>query len=84
MSNIHKVFSLVNQKTSSFVKFGQISNISLDTYKRELERYYGSNITSVESIFCIDSEFVVKVFDKIRVKNDWKSLWLYGLKGIDI
>lgn len=83
ISNIHKVFSLVNQKTSSFVKFGQISNISLDTYKRELERYYDANITSVESIFWIDSEFVVKVFDKIRVKNDWKSLWLYGLKGID-
>ena len=83
MENICHVFSLVNQKTKAFVKSGHISDICLNTYKRELERYYDANITLVESIFCIDSKFVIEVFNRIRVENTWDSLWLYGLRGID-
>lgn len=83
IENMYQVFSLMNRSTKTYIKSGQISNINMSTYKRELERYYDTNITSVESIFCIDSEFVINVYNKIKTENSWGSLWLYGLRGID-
>lgn len=81
--NISSVFSFINQKVQKYIKTEQLKNIVLDTYVRELERYFDANIDLIESIFYIDSEFVIKVIKEIKTNNDWENLWLYGLKGID-
>jgi len=59
-----------------------ISNITTNTYKRELERYGSTTIESFETLFWLNS---VLIIDIIKLTNeDEKRRWLYGMKGIDV
>jgi lantibiotic biosynthesis protein len=67
---------------SALVEKGIIHKIQLDTYTREVERYGSDLIELSESVFHIDSQFVLGVLPVIR--NSVTDLrWLTGIKGID-
>ncbi|SNR14473.1 lantibiotic dehydratase [Tenacibaculum jejuense] len=59
-----------------------ISDIKLDTYKRELERYGGSDIVYFENIFFEDSKLVINILK--NYKNVLKEKWFYSLIIIDV
>lgn len=53
-------FKEINTNISLLIDFfyhGEISNILIDTYNREIERYGENTIEEAEILFCINSEF---------------------------
>lgn len=53
----NQVLKRINQVFQEYIDNGEISNILIDTYKREIERYGESTIEEVETLFCINSWF---------------------------
>ncbi|WP_281234891.1 thiopeptide-type bacteriocin biosynthesis protein [Flavobacterium gelatinilyticum] len=58
-----------------------ISDITINTYKRELERYGFSTIEEFESLFFINSQLILKLI--ILAEDSQENRWLYGMKAID-
>lgn len=56
-----------------------ITKIQYDTYNRELERYHNSLIEIVESIFFIDSVFIIKIINNIIVNQSEDNRWIAGI-----
>lgn len=52
----------LNTRLKPLIKSGKVSEISLDTYQRELERYSGELIHEIESLFYHDSEYILTAF----------------------
>ncbi|WP_342648149.1 lantibiotic dehydratase [Mucilaginibacter sp. CSA2-8R] len=61
------VISIFNQETGDYHQQGLLSNIIIDTYHRELERY--PNIDAFENIFFNSSDWVCRYFNSI-----WQQL----------
>jgi len=61
--NYNKVLDLINLKLKEFVDSGEISNIVIDTYSRELERYGKDTIEFAEDLFFKSSELVLNFLD---------------------
>lgn len=58
-----------------------ISDITINTYKRELERYGFDTIEEFESLFFLNSELIVKLI--ALTDDNHENRWLYGMKVID-
>lgn len=54
-----KISQIINKHLSCYNK-NEISSISYETFNREIERYDSQCIESIESLFCIDSDFQCK------------------------
>jgi thiopeptide-type bacteriocin biosynthesis protein len=80
--NYGEVSRVVNQELSRLVEESKIWKLDLSTYKRELERYHWSNIDNSETIFCIDSDFTIKMLESLKSQGE-NRIWLYTLKSID-
>ena len=61
--NYHIVLDLINSKLKEFIDSGEISNIVIDTYSRELERYGIDTIGFAEELFFKSSELVLNFLD---------------------
>ncbi|MEN2435790.1 thiopeptide-type bacteriocin biosynthesis protein [Weeksellaceae bacterium A-14] len=61
--NYNKVLDLINLKLKEFIDSGEISNIVIDTYSRELERYGKDTIEFAEDLFFKSSELVLNFLD---------------------
>jgi len=55
-----KTLDKINDVLSEYLESGEISNIVIDTYNRELERYGDHTIEEAESLFCTSSEFALQ------------------------
>lgn len=53
------VLKKTNEELHEFVESGEISNISIETYKREIERYGQNTIEDAETLFYKNSEFTL-------------------------
>ena len=59
-----------------------IWKVQIDTYQRELERYHEKLIEDTESFFYVDSEYTVRIIQKIiGHKEDYR--WMIAFKMID-
>jgi len=55
-----KTLDKINDVLSEYLESGEISNIVIDTYNRELERYGDHTSEEAESLFCTSSEFALQ------------------------
>jgi len=58
-----------------------IYDITINTYKRELERYGFETIEEFESLFFISTELILKLIT--LTEDSQENRWLYGMKSID-
>lgn len=66
--------------TSPLVERRLISQITTDTYNRELERYTSDHIEDIETIFSVDSW---KLLHLLRTEEDYDNRWLRSIRVID-
>ncbi|CAA9195959.1 thiopeptide-type bacteriocin biosynthesis protein [Flavobacterium collinsii] len=64
-----------------YLKERTISDVTINTYKRELERYGFNTIEEFESLFFINSQLILKLL--IITEDSQENRWLYGMKAID-
>lgn len=76
-----KVLAAFNERLHSLVETGIISNIQIDTYKREIERYGGNNIDFSELLFYYDSLAITQFLANHNYSNILKIQ--FALYGID-
>jgi len=57
--NYYAVLNKINEELQEFVDSGEISNISIETYSREIERYGQNTIEEAETLFHKNSEFTL-------------------------
>lgn len=63
LKNTKSYNEVLNKASNVFKKFidsGEISNISVDVYNREVERYGQNTIEDAEALFCINSEYTLQ------------------------
>lgn len=53
----NEILEKINQSFEQFINSGEISNMQIDTYNREIERYGKNTIEEAESLFHKNSEF---------------------------
>lgn len=53
------VLNKINEELQEFIKSGEISNVSIETYTREIERYGQNTIEEAETLFHLNSEFTL-------------------------
>lgn len=73
----------LSQVLQAFIDSGQVYRIQLDTYQRELERYYPTLIEEAETIFYHDSTATLKVLRYLHEEEKGGFRWLYALQSID-
>lgn len=76
------VLTSFNKAVKEFCKSGEIHQIDISTYKREIERYGSNAINITESIFCHDSICVCSILQQIK-KLDSNLRWKVAIKMID-
>jgi len=60
VGNHRAVLSKINHELREFTDSGEISNISIETYHREIERYGEKTIEEAETLFYENSEFTLQ------------------------
>lgn len=68
-TNYGQVFSMFYETFNKCASNHLITNITCDTYKREIERYGADLITTVEEIFFVDSEAQLDIIKAIMESN---------------
>lgn len=84
LCNIKNVDLIINgfyKSITPFIKNKLVSNVSINTYKRELERYGKNTIQDFETLFFINSKLILDILNLTEETNTKK--WLYGLVAID-
>jgi len=56
----NEILGKINQSFEEFINSGEISNIQIDIYNREIERYGKNTIEEAESLFHKNSEFTLQ------------------------
>ncbi|MDQ0065156.1 thiopeptide-type bacteriocin biosynthesis protein [Chryseobacterium lathyri] len=55
-----RIFDKTNEALQEYIESGEISNIVIDTYNREIERYGENTIEEAETLFHKNSEFTLQ------------------------
>lgn len=76
LSSFYKVFDPIVKKKLAW-------KIQLDTYQRELERYNSLLIEDVESLFGIDSIYMIKIIKRLNLGMDEDYRWMISMPIID-
>jgi thiopeptide-type bacteriocin biosynthesis protein len=74
-----EVLSVFNKLCNPHVENETILRIQLDTYQREIERYFDKAIYEFELLSYFDSDMIINTLNEC---ND-ELRWLFGLKSID-
>jgi len=82
MSNLGTILLLFYTVTKRLEASNLIWKVQIDTYQRELERYHEELIEDTESFFYVDSEYTVRIIQKILVHNE-SYRWMIAFKMID-
>ena len=81
--HIRELICLFYQKLNKWNQNNLIWKIQLDTYNRELERYNPYLIEDTESLFDIDSLYIIQILRQLRKMQDEKYRWMISLLLID-
>lgn len=81
ISNVFNVILVVNEYFSPFVN-NDVAIVQYDTYIRELERYGAELIEETESLFCMDSDWVLNAI-KISDYQGEGDRWKFALSIMD-
>jgi thiopeptide-type bacteriocin biosynthesis protein len=68
----HSLLTELNTKLRPLYHSGKVSEVVLDTYQRELERYSAELIDEVESLFYYDSEYILNAFQSGGLQTRFK------------
>ncbi|MDC1161919.1 thiopeptide-type bacteriocin biosynthesis protein [Tenacibaculum sp.] len=69
VENISEVILQFNEAINPYIKSKEVWNIEIATYKRELERYGGSVINEVETLFFYDTKMILAIIEKTENEN---------------
>ena len=83
VSELGKIFELINQFIQPLENEEIIWKIQADTYQREIERYGADVMELTEIIFCEDSMAVIAMLDKTWGDEREPIRWQWCLKLID-
>lgn len=82
-----KDFSIVfNRFYDSFipiVESGLVWNIQCDSYRQEIERYGANTILNVEELFFVDSEYIIRLLQKLNKEDAEEQRWKLALVIVD-
>lgn len=81
--NIYQLIHLMNQLIKPYIKNGLVSSITVDTYKRELERYGSMSIEQSEDLFSHDSVMIGKALGFLKRDEANELRWLFSMRAID-
>lgn len=81
VENISEVIFRLHDLIMPFLENKLISNITINTYKRELERYGFNTIEEFESLFFINSKLILNIVE--LTEDSQENRWLYGMRSID-
>ncbi len=85
VSRYGELFQLFYDAMGRFMDNDFISRITMDTYKREIERYGGPHlIEKAEQIFCLDSEVSLKILQLLQQDKHVSLHWLPALLIFDV
>ncbi|GEN78223.1 thiopeptide-type bacteriocin biosynthesis protein [Chryseobacterium hagamense] len=59
----NEVLNKINNVFQQYIESGEISNMLVDTYNQEIERYGQNTIEEAETLFYINSEFILHCLD---------------------
>ena len=81
---IYILLEALMQKLQPWFDSGKITNVLLDSYKREIEKYSSLLINEVESFFHANSEYILSVFGNVKRDTSFKLSFAVnsGLKMI--
>jgi thiopeptide-type bacteriocin biosynthesis protein len=65
------------------VDTGLVWKIQCDTYQREMERYGANTISLIETLFFIDSEYIIQLLCRLNNENLELQQWKLALALID-
>lgn len=82
-SNMQHVVDFLSNKIESLVDSHMIWKYQLDMYKREYERYNIYLIEDVESLFSIDSLYIIKLISYLDTNNIDNYRWVTSLCLLD-
>jgi len=82
LKNLGKVILEFYDTVHPYLLNRLIHNVSVNTYKREIERYGPRTIDDFEYLFWINSEITLKIIE--MSENNSEVRWLYGMKLIDV
>lgn len=76
----HKIFKIVNKLNLQY-KNQQIRDLSINMYKREIDRYGEKSIGEVERIFCLESELAIGILKKYHDVPDvlWNIVFYHNV-----
>lgn len=80
--HISEVINQLKPHLTQFIDMDFISNVQIDTYQREIERYGETSMELSEEIFFHDSVMIANFLAIIEDDGD-ELRWLFGLKSID-
>ncbi|TPG40749.1 thiopeptide-type bacteriocin biosynthesis protein [Flavobacterium pectinovorum] len=81
VKNVSEVIFRFHDLIMPFLENKLISNITINTYKRELERYGINTIEEFETLFFINSKLILKIIE--LTEDSQENRWLYGMRSID-
>ncbi len=83
--NIGYVLNLFYKQFLPFIQSGEIWKLQVDTYNREIERYKQHLMEATETLFHIDSIYIIKLLKILYRFSDCENLrWLFSLVMIDM
>lgn len=86
LPDTHKYGDTIQQIHNSLQNYfqnGLVWKIQYDTYNREIERYGENTMELSEQIFCIDSEMIVEILNRLNGNESDKQRWHLSLRAID-
>lgn len=82
-SDWKEVIAAINIALEDSINNGSIYNIVYDTYEREIERYQSLTIIPSEDLFCIDSQYALKLLGIFEGDYSEKIRWKIAALSID-
>ena len=79
---IGTVIGSMRAALAPYIQNRLVSDVSINTYKREIERYGATTIEDFETLFFISSELAIAIIS--RTDNSSEKKWLLGMRAIDV
>lgn len=80
---VGEAFEIINKGFSSLRQHGMILTLSIDSYEREVERYWGNSVLDCEQIFYHDSQAILRLLTLIEENQDESLRWQYSALIMD-
>jgi thiopeptide-type bacteriocin biosynthesis protein len=83
VNSINLILNLFQNRLKKYIENDIIWKIQMDTYEQELERYNEKLMDITESLFCVDSEYCIKMLKIINKSEIEDYKWKISLISVD-